>query len=85
MITSRDAKNLNNNEEYLNEINRLNRQIASLKRTIQSCRQVERENNKMIDALISRNKYLEQKLSESSTDSSVYVLIKNAIKIQNRA
>lgn len=76
MITSRDAKNLNNNEEYLNEINRLNRQIAFLKRTIQSCRQVERENDKMIDALISRNKYLEQKLSESSTDSSVYVLIK---------
>ena len=76
MITSRDAKNLNNNEEYLNEINRLNRQIASLKRTIQSCRQVERENDKMIDALISRNKYLEQKLSESSKDSSVYVCIK---------
>ena len=76
MITSRDAKNRNNNEEYLNEINRLNRQIASLKRTIQSCRQVERENDKMIDALISRNKYLEQKLSESSTDSSVYVFIK---------
>lgn len=76
MITSRDAKNLNNNEEYLNEINRLNRQIASLKRAIQSCRQVERENDKMIDALISRNKYLEQKLSESSTDSSVYVFIK---------
>ena len=76
MITSRDANNRNNNEEYVNEINRLNRQIASLKRTIQSCRQVERENNKMIDALISRNKYLEQKLSESSTDSSVYVFIK---------
>ena len=76
MITSRDAKNLNNNEEYLNEINRLNRQIASLKRTIQSCRQVERENDKMIDALIRRNKYLEQKLSESSTDSSVYLFIK---------
>ena len=76
MITSRDAKNLNNNEEYLNEINRLNRQIASLKRAIQSCRQVERENDKMIDALIRRNKYLEQKLSESSTDSSVYLFIK---------
>lgn len=76
MIASGYDKNRNNNEEYLNEINRLNRQIASLKRTIQSCRQVERENNKMIDALISRNKYLEQKLSESSTDSSVYVLIK---------
>ncbi len=76
MITSRDDKNLNNNEEYLNEINRLNRQIASLKRTIQSCRQVEQENDKMIDALISRNKYLEQKLSERSTDSSVYVCIK---------
>lgn len=76
MITSGYDKNRKNNEEYLNEINRLNRQIASLKRTIQSCRQVERENDKMIDALISRNKYLEQKLSESSTDSSVYVLIK---------
>ena len=76
MITSGHDKNRNNNEEYLNEINRLNRQIASLKRTIQSCRQVERENDKMIDALISRNKYLEKKLSESSTDSSVYVLIK---------
>lgn len=76
MITSRDDKNRNNNEAYLNEINRLNRQIASLKRTIQSCRQVERENDKMIDALISRNKYLEQKLSERSTDSSVYVCIK---------
>ena len=55
MITSRDANNRNNNEEYVNEINRLNRQIASLKRTIQSCRQVERENDKMIDALISSN------------------------------
>lgn len=76
MITSGYDKNRKNNEEYLNEINRLNRQIASLKRTIQSCRQVERENDKMIDALISRNKYLEQKLSENSTDSSVYVLIK---------
>lgn len=75
MITSRDAKNLNNNEEYLNEINRLNRQIASLKRTIQSCRQVERENDKMIDALINRNKYLEQKLSERSKDSNVSVFI----------
>ena len=85
MITSGYAKNRNNNEEYLNEINRLNRHIASLKRTIQSCRQVERENDKMIDALISRNKYLEQKLSESSTDSSVSVFIKNTIKIQNRA
>ena len=76
MIASGYDKNRNNNEEYLNEINRLNRQIASLKRTIQSCRQVERENDKMIDALISRNKYLEQKLSERSTDSSVYVCIK---------
>lgn len=76
MITSGHDKNRNNNEAYLNEINRLNRQIASLKRTIQSCRQVERENDKMIDALISRNKYLEQKLSERSTDSSVYVCIK---------
>ena len=75
MITSRDAKNLNNNEEYLNEINRLNRQIASLKRTIQSCRQVERENDKMIDALIRRNKYLEQKLSERCKYSNVSVFI----------
>lgn len=75
MITSRDANNRNNNEEYVNEINRLNRQIASLKRTIQSCRQVERENDKMIDALINRNKYLEQKLSERSKDSNVSVFI----------
>ena len=74
MITSRDANN-RNNEEYVNEINRLNRQIASLKRTIQSCRQVERENDKMIDALINRNKYLEQKLSERSKDSNVSVFI----------
>lgn len=75
MITSRDANNRNNNEEYVNEINRLNRQIASLKRTIQSCRQVERENDKIIDALINRNKYLEQKLSERSKDSNVSVFI----------
>lgn len=75
MITSRDANNRNNNEEYVNEINGLNRQIASLKRTIQSCRQVERENDKMIDALINRNKYLEQKLSERSKDSNVSVFI----------
>ena len=75
MITSRDANNRNNNEEYVNEINRLNRQIASLKRTIQSCRQVERENDKMIDALIRRNKYLEQKLSERCKDSNVSVFI----------
>lgn len=75
MITSRDANNRNNNEEYVNEINRLNRQIASLKRTIQSCRQVERENDKMIDALINRNKYLEQKLSERFKDSNVSVFI----------
>ena len=75
MITSRDANNRNKNEEYVNEINRLNRQIASLKRTIQSCRQVERENDKMIDALINRNKYLEQKLSERSKDSNVSVFI----------
>lgn len=76
MITSGDVRGTNYNErDYLKEIDRLNRKVDNLRNIIKSCRKVEEENNKMIDALIQRNRYLENKLSEKSGSADVSFII----------